>query len=138
MTSPNITSLLNEHRSFPPSAEFASAAHVPSMEAYEALYDFARDNPDAFWAERATSLDWYAPWETLLEWDPPHAKWFLGGKINASYNCVDRHLTPERADKPAIIFSAVLLPHPDGPSRLTNSCLPTVRSTRSSASVPLS
>src|ERR1035438_216380 len=94
MSSPstNITSVLKETRSFPPSAEFAAQAHVKSLAEYEALFKRAADDPEGFWAEQAESLAWFKKWDTVLEWNEPFAKWFVGGKLNASYNCIDRHL----------------------------------------------
>ena len=94
MSSPasHIPSVLKETRSFPPTPEFSAAAHVKSLQEYEALYKKAADNPDAFWGEQAKSLTWDTPFETTLEWEPPFSKWFLGGKLNIAYNCVDRHV----------------------------------------------
>ena len=102
--SPNITSVLKETRSFPPSAEFAAHAHVKSLAEYETLYKRAADDPEGFWAEQAESLNWFAKWTKVLEWNEPFAKWFVGGKLNASYNCIDRHLDGPRKNKAAIIF----------------------------------
>jgi len=100
---PTIESVLTEERVFPPPAEFSKIAYVKSFEEYEKLYaDAAADLP-AFWAKQAEALDWFSPWETVLEWEPPHAKWFSGGEINASYNCLDRHLDTN-GDKTAIIW----------------------------------
>jgi acetyl-CoA synthetase len=104
MSNPNaIESILNEHRLFPPPADFAALAAVKSFAEYEALYDRAASDPESFWAEQARSLDWFEPWHTVLEWNEPFAKWFIGGKINVSYNCLDRHLA-ERGDKTAFIW----------------------------------
>ena len=65
----------------------------------------AKRDPDAFWAEQAKTLHWFKPWTQVLDWsNAPHAKWFVGGQINASYNCLDRHLTGSRKDKAAIVF----------------------------------
>jgi acetyl-CoA synthetase len=106
MSSPstNITSVLKETRSFPPSAEFAAQAHVKSLAEHETLFKRAADDPEAFWAEQAESLSWFKKWTTVLDWNEPFAKWFVGGKINASYNCLDRHLDGPRKNKAAIIF----------------------------------
>ncbi len=106
MSSPTstITSVLKETRSFPPSTEFSQAAHVKSLAEYEALYEQAKRDPQAFWAEQAQSLTWLQPWTTVLEWNEPHAKWFVGGKLNVSANCLDRHLDGPRRDKPAILW----------------------------------
>ncbi len=69
-----------------------------------AIYDRARADPEGFWTEAANRLDWFKPWDTVLEWDAPWAKWFVGGQLNASYNCVDRHANGARATKPAIVW----------------------------------
>src|SRR5580658_4725175 len=91
--STNIESTLQETRVFPPPVEFSAAAHVKSMTEYEALYRRADEDPEAFWAEIARELHWFKPWNKVLQWDPPFAQWFIGGQINLSYNCLDRHLT---------------------------------------------
>ncbi len=106
MSSPsaNITSVLKETRTFPPSAQFAANAHIKSLAEYEALHQRAADDPEGFWAEQAESLSWFKKWNKVLEWNEPFAKWFVGGTLNACYNCVDRHLKAGRANKAAIIF----------------------------------
>jgi acetyl-CoA synthetase len=106
MSSPsaNITSVLKETRTFPPSAQFAANAHVKSLVEYEALHQRAAADPEGFWAEQAESLSWFKKWAKVLEWNEPFAKWFVGGKINACHNCVDRHLDGPRRNKAAIIF----------------------------------
>jgi len=105
MSSPatNITSVLKETRSFPPSQEFADKAHVPSLAHYEKLFAQGRDDTEGFWAEQAESLHWFKKWTKVLDWQEPFAQWFVGGTINASVNCVDRHLE-KRGNKPAIIW----------------------------------
>ena len=100
----NIESILVENRVFPPAAEFAAKARVGSMEDYEQLYKLSIENPDAFWAKEAAELAWRAPWSTVLEWNCPEAKWFLGGRLNVAENCLDRHLNTPRRDKPAIVW----------------------------------
>ena len=93
MTEPiAIESTLNETRVFPPPPEFAANAHIKSFEEYEALYAEAAADPAAFWAKQAEELHWFRKWDTVLEWNEPLAKWFVGGKINIAYNCLDRHL----------------------------------------------
>jgi acetyl-CoA synthetase len=99
-----ITSVLKESRSFPPSAEFSSRAHVKNLAEYEALWQRAKDDPEGFWAEEARSLEWAQPYSRVLEWKDPHAKWFLDGKLNVTANCIDRHLSGPRRNKPAIIW----------------------------------
>jgi acetyl-CoA synthetase len=99
-----IESLSNEQRVFPPPAEFAAQAHVKSFAEYERLYEEAAKDPAAFWAKQAEDLHWFKKWDTVLEWNEPFAKWFVGGKINIAYNCLDRHLETSRRDKTAIIW----------------------------------
>jgi acetyl-CoA synthetase len=106
MSSPastNITSVLKETRTFPPPAAF-KPVHVKNLAEYERLFKRAQDDPQGFWAEQAESLHWFKRWEKVLEWTEPHAKWFIGGKINASSNCLDRHLDGPRKNKAAIIW----------------------------------
>ena len=100
----DIQSTLNERRLFPPSAGFSAAAHVKSLDDYQALYDEADRDPEGFWGRIAGELEWFKPWKKVLEWDAPWAKWFVGGKINLSHNCVDRHLKSSRRNKAAIIW----------------------------------
>ena len=99
-TSPEIDALLSEERRFEPSAAFRAAAHVNDPE----VYARAAADPEAFWAGFAKELDWMRPWDTVLEWTPPHAKWFVGGTLNASVNCVDRHIRGPRRNKAALIW----------------------------------
>ncbi|MGB6295404.1 MAG: acetate--CoA ligase [Rivularia sp. (in: cyanobacteria)] len=105
MAEANIESILQEKRLFPPTAEFSQNAHIKSAEDYQRLYDKAQANPEAFWAELAEQeLDWFQKWDTVLDWQPPFAKWFVNGKINISHNCLDRHLTTANKNKAAIIW----------------------------------
>ncbi len=95
-----IEALLQEDRTFPPPEAFARNANIKDPSVYEE----ARRDPEAFWARFAGELDWFEPWQQVLDWNPPDAKWFIGGKLNASYNCVDRHLKTARRNKAAIIW----------------------------------
>ena len=105
MSQDTIESILQEKRLFQPPAEFSQKAHIKSLEEYQALYDKAKADPQAFWAELATQeLDWFQKWDAVLDWQPPFAKWFVNGKINVSYNCLDRHLTTWRKNKAALIW----------------------------------
>jgi acetyl-CoA synthetase len=105
MSQPTIESVLQEQRLFYPPADFCQRAHINSLEAYQQLYDRARANPQSFWAELAQrELHWFKPWDTILDWQPPFAQWFGGGKINISYNCLDRHLSSWRRHKAALIW----------------------------------
>ena len=92
--------LLTEDRSFDPPAEFARNANMNDPD----IYARAEADPEAFWAGIASELEWSRPWDTILDWQPPDAKWFIGGKINASVNCVDRHALGGRRDKRAIVW----------------------------------
>ncbi len=91
-----IEVLLTENRSFPPPESFSAAANISDP----TIYKRASSDPEGFWAEQAERLHWFRRWEKVLEWDPPFAKWFIGGKLNVSYNCIDRHLA-EKASKVA-------------------------------------
>ncbi|BCL37314.1 acetate--CoA ligase [Nostoc sp. MS1] len=105
MPQPTIESILQEKRLFHPSAEFSQKAQIKSLEDYQQLYDRAKADPQKFWAELAeTELHWFQKWDTVLDWQPPFAKWFVNGKINISYNCLDRHLTTWRKNKAALIW----------------------------------
>ncbi len=105
MSEANIESILQEKRVFNPPAEFAEKASIKSMEEYKNLYTLAKKDPTGFWAKLAEKeLHWFKRWGKTLDWQPPFAKWFVDGKINISYNCLDRHLTTHRKDKPALIW----------------------------------
>ncbi len=95
-----IDALLKEDRQFPPPAAFAAQAHVSDP----ALYEKAAADPEAFWAGFAAELEWSTPWTKVLDWKPPHARWFVGGKLNASVNCLDRHVRGWRRNKAAFIW----------------------------------
>jgi acetyl-CoA synthetase len=103
-TTTNIESLQHEDRVFPPPPAFAEKAHIKSPEELEKLRAEASDNPEEFWGRMAEDLHWFKKWDTVLQWRPPHAEWFVGGKINISYNCLDRHLTTWRRNKAALIW----------------------------------
>ena len=95
-----IDVLLREERRFDPPADFREDARVADDEPYERA---ARDR-EGYWESRARELDWFREWDRVLEWDPPYAKWFVGGKLNAAHNCLDRHLDSWRANKAALIW----------------------------------
>ena len=100
----SIDSVLTESRVFPPPPAFSRRTHFKSLADYQRLWDEAAKDPDAFWAARAREeLYWKEPFQTVLDWRPPHAKWFVEGKTNLSYNCLDRHLEA-RGDHPAVVF----------------------------------
>ncbi|MBC7791243.1 MAG: acetate--CoA ligase [Anaerolineae bacterium] len=96
----DIDVLLQEHRTFAPPVAFSERANIRNA----ALFQSAAANPEAFWAEMAASLQWSRRWERVLQWEPPHAKWFVGGQLNVSVNCVDRHIGTPRRNKAALIW----------------------------------
>ena len=104
--SQSIDSILKETRVFQPPEEFSRQAHIKSLEQYEQLYREAEEDPEKFWGEIAGQLHWFRKWDQVLEWDAPWAKWFVGGQINLSYNCLDRHVATWRRNKAAIIWEA--------------------------------
>jgi len=100
MPEPEINALLHEARVFPPSAEWRNGARITDADVYRR----AAENPESFWAAFAAELDWIEPWTKVLEWKPPHAKWFVGGRLNVSANCLDRHVRTAHRNKAAIIW----------------------------------
>jgi acetyl-CoA synthetase len=103
-TPSNIDSILKERRTFDPPKEFAEHSHVKSLAEYERLYEDAENDPEKFWGQVADELHWFRRWDSVLEWNAPWAKWFSGGQINLSYNCLDRHVATWRRNKAAIIW----------------------------------
>src|ERR1051325_11474175 len=105
LTKTNIESLQAEGRVFDPPGAFAENAHIKSMAELEALRAEASADPEAFWARLAGSeLHWFTKWHDVLKWEPPHAQWFVGDKINIADNCLDRHLSTWRRNKAALIW----------------------------------
>ena len=104
LSNQDLDSVLRENRIFPPPEEFSSKASIGSIEQYESMYKQSIEDPEAFWANVAKDLHWFKPWDKVLEWNLPWAKWFVGGKINLSYNCLDRHVFGGRSDKTALIW----------------------------------
>lgn len=105
MSSGQIDTVMQETRRFPPSEEFSSRAVIGSKAVYDSLYQAAAEDPESFWGEQAVNeLHWFQPFTKVLEWNCPFAKWFVGGKTNVSYNCLDVHLTTWRKNKAAIIW----------------------------------
>jgi acetyl-CoA synthetase len=90
-----IANLLAEDRTFPPPPQFAEHATVHDPE----IYERAAEDLEGFWADQAKSLDWFKPWDSVLEWNLPYAKWFSGGQLNVSYNCLDRHVNAGNGDR---------------------------------------
>ncbi len=105
--SENVQTLLKETRKFqPPIAESVGFEkwYVESLDEYKKLHARSIQHPDAFWAEEAQRLSWFKHWDHVLDWTPPDAKWFVGGKLNACYNCVDRHVQSGHGDECAIVW----------------------------------
>ncbi len=94
-----------DEKPIPPPADFSKKARVRSMDEYEEMCAKAAEDPEAFWGEEAKNLDWFEPPTKTLEWEMPHAKWFVGGKLNVSHNCLDRHLE-KNGNKPALLWEA--------------------------------
>jgi acetyl-CoA synthetase len=108
----NITSVLREDRVFAPDKAFSQRAHIKSLAQYRKIYRESVRNPEKFWAGQAAGeLVWFKPWKTVLQWKLPNAKWFAGGRLNASFNCLDRHLGTAAANKAALIWEG----EPAGP-----------------------
>ncbi|MFL5955506.1 MAG: acetate--CoA ligase [Gaiellaceae bacterium] len=97
---------MQEQRKFEPPAEFSRHAHIKSLAEYDQLYNESVDDPDKFWSRIASELHWFKQWDKVLEWNCPWAKWFVGGQINLSYNCLDRHVAGPRKNKAAIIWES--------------------------------
>src|SRR5207247_9855842 len=100
----NIESHLVEKRVFKPSKDFAKNTRIKSLDQYRRMYRESIKQPAKFWAREASELVWRAPWKKVLHWNAPFAEWFVGGKLNISENCLDRHLTGPRRHKAAIIW----------------------------------
>ena len=100
----SIDSVLHEQRKFEPPTEFAQRAHIKSLEEYERIYKESIEEPEKFWGRVARELYWFKPWHKVLEWNVPWAKWFIGGQINLSYNCLDRHVQTWRKNKAALVW----------------------------------
>ncbi|MDQ2683516.1 MAG: acetate--CoA ligase, partial [Chloroflexota bacterium] len=92
-----IEALLSERRTFPPSDQIRASAAIQDR----SMFERAEADPEGFWAEQAETLDWFRKWDTVLEWNPPFAKWFEGGELNVAYNCLDRHVAAGRGDRVA-------------------------------------
>ena len=106
MQGSGIAAMLEDRRVFEPPAGIKLRAYIKSLEEYKKLYERSVTDPEGFWGEFAEQLDWYKKWDKVLEWDfdKPEIKWFIGGKLNASYNCLDRHLNSWRSNKVALIW----------------------------------
>src|SRR5262245_25221905 len=103
----SIETVLQESRTFPPPPASALGfpfSHIPSLEDYRALHKLSITNPEQFWGNEAERLSWFKPYQRVLDWQPPDAKWFTGGLLNACYNCVDRHVQAGHGDEIALIW----------------------------------
>ena len=100
----NIQSVLQEQRKFEPPSGFSERAHIKSLAEYERIYKESVEEPEKFWGRVARELYWFRPWDKVLEWNAPWAKWFVGGQINLSYNCLDRHVQTWRKNKAALVW----------------------------------
>ncbi len=105
-SSDQMHSVLQESRKFPPPTDFASRAHIKSPEQYEQMHRRSVEDPEGFWGEAAKDLHWFKPWDSVLEWNMPDAKWFVGGKTNLCYNCLDRQVNAGLGDKTAIVWES--------------------------------
>src|SRR5262245_10946913 len=99
-----IESALQEHRLFPPPPAFVQKAPIKSKEEYLRFYRAPIDQPEQLWARMPEELHWFKKWDRVLEWKAPYAKWFIGGKTNLSYNCLDRQIAAGRGNKTAILW----------------------------------
>src|SRR5579863_8363035 len=100
----DIDSVLQEQRRFESPEHFRSHAHIKSLEEYEHIYRESVEHPEKFWGRIAEELHWFKKWDRVLEWNSPWAKWFVGGQINLSYNCLDRHVQTWRKNKAALVW----------------------------------
>jgi acetyl-CoA synthetase len=100
----NIDSMMKEKRVFRPSSSFAKASHIGTLKKYKKMHRASLKNPDKFWGKAAEELTWIKPWKKVCVWKPPFAEWFVGGKLNVSANCLDRHLDGPLRNKAAIIW----------------------------------
>src|ERR1044072_4394079 len=101
----NITSMMHENRRFKPSKQFSKGAHIKSLAQYKKIYNASIKAPEKFWAKVAQQeLVWFRPFKKTLQWNEPFAKWFIGGQLNVSHNCLDKHLDTATANKAALIW----------------------------------
>jgi len=106
MSEQNIESTMQERRVFPPNPAFAANAWIKSRQQYDQMYRESLDHPDQFWSRIASELHWFKKWDKVLEWNLPNAKWFVGGKTNVAFNCLDAQIAKGRGDKTAILWEA--------------------------------
>ncbi len=99
-----ISSSMSENRTFPPAADFVAAAHINSLDEYRALYEKSIQHPEQFWGEIAEQHHWFKKWDKVRDWQLPDVKWFVGGKTNIAYNCLDLQIERGRGDHRAILW----------------------------------
>jgi len=104
VTSGSVDTVMQETRLFPPSAEFTSKARISSQAQYEAMWNEAKNDPEGFWGKLAQELHWFKPYDKVLDWQEPNARWFVGGQTNVAYNALDLHLSTPRKNKAALIW----------------------------------
>ena len=100
----SIDSVLQETRQFRPSRSFAQQAHISDPAEYERLYRQSIEDPEAFWGAAAEQFHWFEKWDKVLEWEEPHSKWFVGGKTNLAYNCLDLQVERGLGNKVALFW----------------------------------
>jgi acetyl-CoA synthetase len=103
-SSGSVDTVMQESRLFPPSPEFSSKARISSQAQYEAMWNEAAKDPAGFWGKLGQELHWFKPYDKVLDWQEPNARWFVGGQTNVSYNALDLHLNTPRANKAALIW----------------------------------
>ncbi len=106
MEQESLSSMMREKRVFYPPEELSRRAHIKSLEEYKEIYQRSLSDPEGFWGDAARQLDWYKKWDRVLVGDFAEGRheWFVGGKLNVSYNCLDRHLRSWRKNKAALIW----------------------------------
>jgi acetyl-CoA synthetase len=104
MSDQSIQSTMQENRVFPPDPQLAAKAWIKSREQYDQMYRRSIEKPEEFWADAAGALHWFKKWDRVLQWNPPHAKWFIGGQTNIAFNCLDRQIAQGRGAKTAILW----------------------------------
>src|SRR5580698_10407508 len=111
MADQNIESSMHETRLFPPDPALAAKAWIKSRQQYDQMYRRSIEQPEEFWGEVAAELHWFKKWDKVLDWKLPDAKWFVGGKTNVAFNCLDRQIAAGRGNKNAIVWEGE--PEPD-------------------------
>ena len=118
MNEAGITSMAGAAQKFPPPRHFSTQAHISGLAEYEQLYRRSIDDPEAFWAEVAADFHFYKSWDRVLDWQPPFAKWFVGGSTNVSFNCLERQIQRGRGDHTAILWEGEPIAADGGPKEI--------------------